>query len=115
MSTASPYALTRQDLDRIRNADLIFGTAKLLPSASQIPDEFRAGNLYTQLAESLFFKRPLPNANIVFKPGFDDPAAPGALHKCVQAHMVGRRRLKHGRKLAAVGFMLAQVCELRPI
>ena len=81
------YAIERADLDAITDAEVAFGTERLLPAWDDVPEGFRRGNLYTQLAQAIFFALPLPDAELVFREGFEDPAAAGALNRCVRAHL----------------------------
>ena len=107
-----PYELTRSDLDTINDAELAFSTERLLPAWDEIPEDFRRGNLYTQVAESIFFGRTLPHAEMAFKPEFADPGVAQALNRCVRAHLQSWGP-KYQHKIAGVGFMIAQCCEMR--
>ncbi len=107
------YALTRCELDAITDVEVAFSTERFLPAWEDVPEEFRRGNLYTKVAESIFFSRSLPKAEMRFKQDFSDEGAPAALNRCVRAHLQSWGP-KHEHKIAGVGFMIAQACELRP-
>ncbi|MCU1710240.1 hypothetical protein ABQW72_00650 [Xanthomonas hortorum pv. pelargonii] len=47
---------------------MAFATERLLPAYEQVPQEFKAGNLYTQLASAIFYGQPLPDARLELKP-----------------------------------------------
>lgn len=108
------YALARIDLDTITDVEAAFSTDRLLPAWEDVPDSFRRGNLYTKLAEAIFYSTPLPEGEMVFKQTFDDPEAPAALNRCVRAHLQSWGP-KHEHKIAGVGFMISQACELRAL
>lgn len=108
-----PYLLTRPDLDSISDPELAFSTDRLLPAWDDIPSEFKNGNLYTELVSAIFYGRELPSADLAFRSGFDDAGAPSALNRCVRAHLQSFAP-KHQHKIAGVGYMVAQVCELTP-
>ena len=107
------YTLARNDLDAITDVDVAFSTERYLPTWAEVPEEFRRGNLYTMVAQALFYSTPLPEAEMAFREGFTDMAAPGALNRCVRAHLQSWGP-KHEHKIAGVGLMIAQACELRP-
>ncbi|APO93380.1 hypothetical protein BI313_00925 (plasmid) [Xanthomonas vesicatoria] len=102
-----PYSLTPEDLASVSDVEMAFATERLLPAYEQVPQEFRVGNLYTQLASAIFFQQPLPDARLVLKPGFS--AEP--LRRAVQAHLRSWGP-KHEHKIAGVGYMIACACEL---
>lgn len=108
------YMLARADLDTVTDVEAAFSTERLLPCWDDVPEAFRRGNLYTKVAEAIFYSTPLPDAEMVFKPTFDDSAAPAALNRCVRAHLQSWGP-KHEHKIAGVGLMIAQVCELVPL
>lgn len=108
------YKLTRADLASISDAEMAFSTVRLLAGEEDIPSEFTHGNLYTTTAQAIFFNDTLPNCEMVFLPGFDDATAPADLNRCVRAHLASYTP-SHGHKIAAVGLMIATVCELRPV
>jgi len=109
-----PYSLSRSELFSIKEVETAFSTQRLLPSPDDIPEEFYRGNLYTKLAEALFHDDSLPQLNIIFRDGFNDASTPAALNRCVRAHLLSHGP-SHEHKIAGVGLMIAQVCELRPI
>lgn len=109
-----PYSLTLSDLESVTDVEGAFGTTRLLPKWEDIPEDFRCfgGNLYAGLVESLFYGTEMPECMISFRPEFKDGAA--ALNRCVRAHLTSFEP-KHEHKIAGVGYMIAQVCELVPV
>lgn len=102
-----PYAVTPEDLASISDAEMAFSTERLLPPWEDIPEEFRRGNLYTKLAEAIFYGRALPDCEIEMKEGFE----PQELNRAVRAHLQSFGP-KHEHKIAGVGFMIAQAAVL---
>lgn len=109
-----PYNISRADLDSISDPEAVFSTQRLLPDWADIPVPFQQGNAYTKLAEAICFSGPLPEGEIVLRKNFDDPGAPAALNRCVRAHLLSFGP-SHNHKIAGVGYMISQVCELRAI
>lgn len=101
------YTVTPEQMASITDAEMAFSTMRLLPSWDEIPEEFRRGNIYTKLAESIFFGRELPVCEIMMNPGF----APESLNRAVRAHLQSWAP-KHEHKIAGVGFMIAQAAVL---
>ncbi|QOX05563.1 MULTISPECIES: hypothetical protein [Xanthomonas] len=104
---ATPYTLTPEDLASVSDVEVAFATERLLPAYEHIPQEFKAGNLYTQLASAIFYGQPLPDARLELKTGFSAEA----LRRAVQAHL-GSWGPKHEHKIAGVGYMIACACAL---
>ena len=102
-----PYTVTSADMASITDVELAFSTERLLPEWDDIPAEFQRGNLYTQLAEAIFYGRELPGCEIEMKEGFD----PQSLNRAVRAHLQSYGP-KHEHKIAGVGFMVAQAATL---
>jgi len=109
--TLSPYTLTPADLASITDPERAFSTMRLLPAWSDISDEFKSGNIYTELAEAIPYGRPLPDGEIKFLPGFEESA--DALNTCVRAHLQSFGP-KHEHKIAGVGYMISKACIMRP-
>lgn len=107
------YELTRAALASITDVEMAFGTTRLLAPEAAIPTDFMRGNMFTAVAQAIFFNDTLPDCEMVFLPGFDDEAAPADLNRCVRAHLASYTP-SHQHKMAAVGMMIAAVCELRP-
>lgn len=101
------YTITPEDMSSISDLDMAFSTERLLPAWEDIPADFRNGNLYTRLAESIFYGLELPVCKIEMKEGF----APLALNRAVRAHLQSFGP-KHEHKIAGVGYMIAQAAEL---
>jgi len=106
-----PYELTRDDLDRVTPVDEAFGTERLLPQWEEIPEEFKRGNVYTELVSAIFNGSELPKASMMFLDAFTDDGAPKALNRAVRAHLQSWAP-KHEHKIAGVGFLISQVCKL---
>ncbi len=106
----SHYRLSPADLASITDAERAFSTMRLLPDWDDIPDEFKTGNIYTQLAEAIFYDRSLAGGEIEFLPGFEESAE--ALNTCVRSHLQSYGP-KHEHKIAGVGYMISKVCILR--
>ena len=102
-----PYTVTPNDMASITDAELAFSTQRLLPAWEDIPEEFRRGNLYTKVAESIFYGSPPPPCSIELKEGFDS----SALNRAVRAHLQSWGP-KHEHKIAGVGYMIAQAAIL---
>ncbi len=104
------YELSVEDVNSITKAEFAFSTERLLPNWNDIPDDFKAGNSYTQFVEKLFYGSPLPNCNIELKMNIE----PESMKQCILAHLSSFAP-KHEHKIAGVGFMLYQMCILSPL
>lgn len=102
------YTVTPADMASISDAEVTFGTMRLLPAWQDIPQDFGRGNRYTELASALFNGSELPNWEIEMKEGFD----PQVLNRAVRAHLQSFGP-KHEHKIAGVGYMIAQAAVLR--
>ncbi len=105
------YSLTRNDLASITDVEMAFSTERLLPQQEDIPKSFWGRNPYSELASAIFYGTTLPDGEMTFHPTFTDDAAAADLSKCVRAHLKSFAP-KHEHKIAGVGFMIAQVCEI---
>lgn len=99
------YTLTPADLSSITKPEMAFGTMRLLPGWKDIPDDFKRGNQYTQLASALFLGSPLPEGECYFLPGFEESAT--ALNQAVRAHLTSYGP-KHEHKIAGVGYLISK-------
>lgn len=108
-----PYTITREDLNAITDAEAAFGTTKFLPDYSQVPSDFKQGNIYTRIAAASFFGDAMPDSSLEFRAGFSDAEAQGAMLKCIRAHLASWQP-KHEHKIAGVGYMLSLLCEITP-
>ncbi|WP_162290883.1 hypothetical protein [Acidovorax carolinensis] len=54
------YKLTLEALESITDVEMAFGTDRLLPAWEDIPDDFKQGNDFTQIACAIFFASQLP-------------------------------------------------------
>jgi len=105
------YELTRGDLDCVTPVDEAFGTERLLAPWEEIPEEFKRGNVYTDLASAIFYGNDLPKASMTFLDGFTDDGAPKALNRAVRAHLQSWAP-KHEHKISGVGYLISKVCSL---
>lgn len=110
--TVRKFNLKRESLDTITELEVAFGTTKLLPPFDVVPSEFKRGNDYTKLLDHLFSGQPLPQGDIVFREGFDDADAPALLNRVVMAHLRSFEP-KHEHKIAGLGYLISQACEVR--
>lgn len=101
------YTVTPEDMASISDAEMAFSTERLLPAWEDILTEFQNGNLYTELAEAIFYGRDLPECQIEMKDGFN----PQFLNRAVRAHLQSYGP-KHQHKIAGVGLMIAQAAML---
>ena len=101
-----------QNMNTITDVEIAFGTTKLLPPFDAVPDEFKRGNDYTRLLDHLFSGQPLPDGEIVFREGFDDTEAPALLNRVVMAHLRSFEP-KHEHKIACLGYLVSQACEVQ--
>lgn len=104
--------LTREMLSGITDPEVAFGTERLLPPWDKIDQSFKDGNIYTRLAQALHFGSPLPDAEIVFRDGFEAEGVAADLNRCVRAHLASFGP-RHEHKMAGVGWLIAQVCDMR--
>jgi hypothetical protein len=102
------YTVTPEQMASISDAEIAFSTVRLLPAWDDIPDEFRRhGNLYTKLAEAIFYGLALPACEIEMNAGYTHEA----LNRAVRAHLQSWGP-KHEHKIAGVGYMIAQAAAL---
>ena len=105
----APITPMLADATPITDLEMAFGTTRLLPPPEAIPEPFWSGNLYTQLAEALFYRHPLPPALIEFRHGFDSQQ----LRRIVLSHLRSFAA-KHEHKIAGVGYLISQMAILTP-
>lgn len=103
------YHLTPDLIDSITAPEWAFSTERLLPAWEDIPADFKQGNSYTELAEAIFYNRPIPNGEIELFAGVDAEK----LNRCIRAHLQSFGP-KHEHKIAGVGFMISCACTLHP-
>lgn len=77
-----------------------------------VPSEFKRGNDYTRLLDHLFSGQAIPEGEIVFHEGFDDAEAPALLNRVVMAHLRSFEP-KHDHKIAGLGYLISQACQVR--
>lgn len=111
LGCAMTYKLLRENVADITDVEHAFGTTKLLPAVDDIPQEFIAGNKYTELSSCLFRGDKLPNYVVIFNEGFGDLDIVKDLNRCVHAHLRSFEP-KHQHKIAGVGYMISKVCKL---
>lgn len=108
-----PYTISRADLASITDVEMAFSADRLLPKWEDIPEEFKQGNIYTQVADFLFDGSKMPSAEMTFLEGFEDDKAPADLNRCARAHIQSFGS-KHEHKIAGVGYMISKVCKIEP-
>lgn len=98
------YTLSPEQVASITDIEYAFGTTKLLPQVEDIPPEFRAqsGNIFTKIAECLFYKCEAPNVEMRMNYGFDQEL----VSRCIIAHLRSWAP-KHQHKIAGVGLMIS--------
>lgn len=102
------YRISREDLGSVSDVEAAFSTERLLPAWEEIPQEFKDGNVFTRIADSIFYGNPLPDVEMEFLEGFQDEDAAAALNKCVRAHLASFSP-EHQHKIAGVAYLMAQV------
>lgn len=105
------YTLTREALETITDVEMTFGTTKLLPAFEQVPEEFKRGNAYTEILDCMFAGMPVPDGKVEFRPGFNDPETPKLLLRVISAHLCSFAP-KHEHKIAGLGYLISQACEI---
>lgn len=103
------YQLTPEQIGSITAPEMAFSTERLLPAWDDIPEEFKKGNIYTQLVEAIFYQHEMPACTISLNEGVE----PEMLNRCIRAHLQSFGP-KHEHKIAGVGYMLACVSTLHP-
>ncbi|RWT81247.1 hypothetical protein [Aeromonas caviae] len=102
------YTLTPEQISSITAPEMAFSTSRLLPAWEDIPEVFKVGNIYTELASAIFYGRKLPDCVVEL----NDGVAPEQLNNCIRAHLQSFA-VKHEHKIAGVGYMLACACTLK--
>ena len=97
------FTVTPEQINSITDVELAFGTTKLLPSWGDIPEKFKRGNLYTEVAEAIFFGSEFPDCTIEFDEEF---ISSDTLNKLIRAHLQSREP-KHEHKIAGVGYLMS--------
>lgn len=103
------YQLTPEQIGSITAPELAFSTERLLPPWEDVPEDFRKGNIYTELASAIFYGTEMPNSTIALNEGFEAEK----LNRCIRAHLQSWGP-KHEHKIAGVGYMIACACTLHP-
>lgn len=104
------YTLTPDQVESITDPERAFSTERLLPAWEDIPEEFKRGNVYTELASAIFYGTAMPDCEIELIDGFKAEA----INDCVRAH-IGSYGPKHEHKIAGVGYMIACTCKMVPV
>jgi len=100
-------SLTPESAASITDVEMAFSTERLLPSMEDIPDEFKRGNAYTELASAIFYGNPLPDLELEIQPGY----TPEMLNRVVRSHLQSWAP-KHEHKIAGVGYLISQMAAL---
>lgn len=103
------YSVTPDQIASITDIEVAFATTRLLPAWDKIPNEFKQGNLYTELAQAIFFNVNMPSCGLELHAGVEAEA----LSRCVRAHL-GSFEPKHEHKIAGVGYLISKCCILHP-
>lgn len=103
------YTLTPEQVESITDPERAFSTERLLPAWEDIPEEFKRGNVYTQLASAIFNGTAMPDCEIELFEGFK---AEG-INECIRAHLRSFGP-SHEHKIAGVGYMVACTCKMVP-
>lgn len=103
--------MTPDDVRSISEPELAFGTVRFLPEWTEIPEDFRNGNAYTDIVERIFFGRPLPDLQMVETPAFDAVTS-DAKRDFIMAHLKSFQP-KHEHKIAGVGYLFSQLWTLQ--
>lgn len=101
------YVITAEQVASISDAELAFGTTKLLPNEEDIPEEFFGDNIHTRLVNAIFYGKPLPAGDVQFNKGFEKDQTV----KCIRAHL-NSFGPKHEHKMAGVAYMIAMTSTL---
>lgn len=100
------FKISAEDVASVTDAELAFGTIRLLPKEEDIPKQFWDGNFYTKLASAIFYNTELPSGRIVFNEGFNKDS----IVKAVRAHLRSFEP-HHEHKIAGVGYLIACVSQ----
>lgn len=112
------YQLTQEDINSITHPEWAFGTTRLLPKESQIPDEFwvpwdKNPNIYVQIADAMFCGNPAPAGEITFNPGFDgSPEGVQKYLRFLQAHLRSFQP-EYEHKIAGLAYMISVVTTIK--
>lgn len=101
------YTITADQVNSVDALEAAFATTRLLPEWGDIPDDFKKGNVYTQIAECVMHGKPVPDRELQLMDGVE----PEALMRCVSAHLKSFKP-KQEHKIAGVGFMISKVCTI---
>lgn len=101
------YQLSPEQIGSITEPEVAFSTERLLPPWDSVPDDFRKGNVYTELAAAIFYGTELPKCTITLNEGVEAEK----LNNCIRAHLRSWGP-KHEHKIAGVGLMIASACTL---
>lgn len=103
------YQITPEHMASISREEEAFSTERFLPSERDVPEEFKKGNVYTKIAEAIFYGGSFPKGRIEMKDGF----SPSDMNKCVRAHLASWGP-KHEHKISGVGYMISCACTFHP-
>lgn len=65
------YVLTPDLISSVTDVECAFSTVRLLPEWDDIPDDFKVGNIYTELTQAILYGRPLPGGEIELNDGVE--------------------------------------------
>lgn len=102
----SKYKITSKELDNLNDEGITFGTTKLLPAISQIPQEFKDGHTkWNKLFNDWFFNG-LSELTVIPKENIDKSKALAV----ISAHMKSWEP-KHEHKEAGIAYMMSLLFE----
>lgn len=102
------YTLKPEDLDTVTDVEVAFGTMKLLPERSDIPN-YDHRDFYEQFVAAMFYGSPHPAGTLVMREGFEGRSA--QMGKVVTAHLKSFEP-EHERKMEGVAYMLSLATKL---
>jgi hypothetical protein len=101
------YVLTPDFISSVTDVECAFSTVRLLPQWDDIPDDFKVGNIYTELTKAILYGLPLPAGEIELNDGVEA----AKLNRCVLAHLDSFSP-KHEHKVAGIAYMISRACTL---
>ena len=90
------------EIEEVTDLDMAFGTTKYLPNYSDVPDDFKGRNKWTDLFDHIFYKGS-EGITVGLKDGVDGNKA----FRWIRAHMASFEP-KHEHKTAGVAFKMSQ-------
>ena len=101
----NPMQITPELAASITDVEMAFSADRLLPAWDNIPAEFKAGNVYTKIAEAMHYGSALPGGEVELKEGYSVES----IQRVVLSHLQSFAP-KHEHKMAGVGYLISQMC-----